>query len=194
MRSNTFPPAAWPFDKIERWPLPKFVPYARKAHSEQQVDQIAASMREWGWTNPIPVAEDGTIIAGHGRLLAAKKLGIADVPLGDGGLPQTSRRDRERAITPAPKPRQIEGVPRGRGTRGKRRTAWWGWEDSNRQPSGYQPQPASSESDAHKHGIEDGRRKDWHSAANRAVVSSSWSDCLSGILPRRLDAEAGLRW
>src|SRR6266566_2650994 len=43
-------------------------------------------------------------------------------------------------------------------------------------------------------GIQDARRKDWHSAANRAVVSSSWGDCLSGILPRRLDAEAGLRW
>ncbi len=43
-------------------------------------------------------------------------------------------------------------------------------------------------------GIEDGRRKDWHSAANQAVVSSSWGDCLSGILPRRLDAEAGLWW
>src|SRR6266487_6626091 len=44
----------------------------------------------------------------------------------------------------------------------------------------------------HKHGIEEGRRKDWHSAANRAVVSSSWGDYLSRILPRRLDAEAGL--
>ena len=60
-------------------------------------------------------------------------------------------------------------------------------------PGGLEP-PASSESGAHKHGIEDGRRKDWHSAANRAVVSSSCGDSFSGILPRRLDAEAGLRW
>jgi hypothetical protein len=45
-----------------------------------------------------------------------------------------------------------------------------------------------------KHGINDGHRMDWHSAANRALLSSSWGNCLSGILPRRLDAEAGLRW
>ena len=46
-----------------------------------QVDQIAASIREWGWTNPVLVAEDGTIIAGHGRVLAAHKLGITEVPV-----------------------------------------------------------------------------------------------------------------
>jgi len=46
------------------------------------------------------------------------------------------------------------------------------------------PGRQSSESGAHEHGIEDGRRKDWHFAANRAVVSSSWGSCLSGILPR----------
>ena len=43
--------------------------------------QIAASIREWGWTNPVLVGEDGTIIAGHGRVLAARKLGMADVPV-----------------------------------------------------------------------------------------------------------------
>src|SRR6266536_6695767 len=53
------------------------------------------------------------------------------------------------------------------------RTAWWGREDSNRQPDGYQPQRASSESGAHKHGIEDGRRKDWHSAANRTRAGTA---------------------
>jgi DNA modification methylase len=45
------------------------------------VDQIAASIQEWGWTNPVLVDEDGTIIAGHGRVLAARKLGIAHVPV-----------------------------------------------------------------------------------------------------------------
>jgi DNA modification methylase len=59
------------------------VPYARNArtHSDAQVAQIAASIREWGWTNPILVDEAGGIIAGHGRVMAARKLGIADVPV-----------------------------------------------------------------------------------------------------------------
>src|ERR1700716_1787452 len=73
----------WPADKMERWPIDRLVPYARNArtHSNQQVDQIAASIREWGWTNPILVAEDGTIIAGHGRVLGARKLRIKQVPV-----------------------------------------------------------------------------------------------------------------
>jgi ParB-like chromosome segregation protein Spo0J len=59
------------------------VPYARNArtHSEAQIDQIAASIREWGWTTPVLVNEDGTIIAGHGRVCAAKKLGLSEVPV-----------------------------------------------------------------------------------------------------------------
>ena len=51
-----------------------------RAHSETQVDQIAASIREFGWTNPILVDEDGGLIAGHGRLLAARKLGLTQIP------------------------------------------------------------------------------------------------------------------
>jgi DNA modification methylase len=74
---------SWPADKVERRAVDQLIPYAHNArtHDAQQVDQIAASIREWGWTNPILVAEDGTIIAGHGRVLAAKKLRIADVPV-----------------------------------------------------------------------------------------------------------------
>jgi DNA modification methylase len=74
---------AWPADRIERWPIGRLVPYARNArtHSEAQIGQIAASIREWGWTNPVLVAEDGTIIAGHGRVLAAQKLRIETVPV-----------------------------------------------------------------------------------------------------------------
>jgi DNA modification methylase len=73
----------WPADRVERRPIETLVPYARNArtHSEAQIAAIAASMREWGWTNPVLVAEDGTIIAGHGRVLAARQLGIADVPV-----------------------------------------------------------------------------------------------------------------
>jgi len=72
----------WPADKVERRAVEDLVPYARNArtHSDEQVDQIAASIREWGWTVPILVDEDGTIIAGHGRILAAQKLGIDEVP------------------------------------------------------------------------------------------------------------------
>ena len=70
-------------DEIERWPLTRLVPYARnsRTHSAEQVSQIAASMREWGWTNPILAREDGTLIAGHGRVLAAQQLGIPEAPV-----------------------------------------------------------------------------------------------------------------
>lgn len=58
------------------------IPYARNArtHSDAQVAQIAASIREFGWTNPILVDGESGIIAGHGRLLAARKLGLSEVP------------------------------------------------------------------------------------------------------------------
>jgi DNA modification methylase len=73
----------WPADKVERWSIDKLIPHARNArtHSPEQIDQIAASIREWGWTNPVLVSEDGTIIAGHGRVLGAKKLGLAEAPV-----------------------------------------------------------------------------------------------------------------
>src|SRR5215207_8696462 len=73
----------WPADKVERWPVPSLIPYARNArtHSDAQVAQIAASIREWGWTTPVLVDEAGGLIAGHGRVLVARKLGIAEVPV-----------------------------------------------------------------------------------------------------------------
>jgi DNA modification methylase len=73
----------WPADRTERWPLSRLVPFARNArtHSTSQIDQIAASMREWGWTNPVLVDEAGMIIAGHGRVEAARKLALSDVPV-----------------------------------------------------------------------------------------------------------------
>jgi len=72
-----------PADKTERWPLERLVPYARnsRTHSDQQVAQIAASIREWGWTTPVLVDPEGMIIAGHGRVMAARKLGMAEVPV-----------------------------------------------------------------------------------------------------------------
>lgn len=72
----------WPADKVERRAVASLIPYARnsRTHSAEQVSQIAASIREWGWTTPVLVDEEGCIIAGHGRVLAAQKLGIADIP------------------------------------------------------------------------------------------------------------------
>lgn len=73
----------WPAEKIERRAVSALVPYARNArtHSEAQIGQIAGSIREWGWTSPILVDEAGTVLAGHGRLLAAERLGIGEVPV-----------------------------------------------------------------------------------------------------------------
>ncbi|MGA8025941.1 MAG: ParB/Srx family N-terminal domain-containing protein [Bryobacteraceae bacterium] len=68
---------------IELWPLDKLVPYARnpRTHSDAQVAQIAASIVEFGFTNPILVDSKAGIIAGHGRLLAARKLKLSEVPI-----------------------------------------------------------------------------------------------------------------
>src|SRR3954469_22554956 len=73
----------WPADKVERWSLDRLIPYARNArtHSDTQVAQIAGSIKEWGWTVPVLVGEDGVIIAGHGRVLAARMLGVHDIPV-----------------------------------------------------------------------------------------------------------------
>ena len=67
-------------ERIELWPTESLRPYERnpRTHSEVQVDQIAASMVEFSWTNPVLVDEQGGILAGHGRLLAAHKLGLAE--------------------------------------------------------------------------------------------------------------------
>jgi len=74
---------SWLADKIEQWPTDKLVPYARNArtHSDAQVAQIAASIAEFGFTNPILAGSDGVIVAGHGRLAAAQKLRISTVPV-----------------------------------------------------------------------------------------------------------------
>ncbi|MBN9462200.1 MAG: site-specific DNA-methyltransferase [Burkholderiales bacterium] len=75
--------ASWFVDKIEQWPTAKLLPYARNArtHSDDQVAQIAASIAEFGFTNPILAGSDGVIVAGHGRLAAAQKLGLEVVPV-----------------------------------------------------------------------------------------------------------------
>jgi DNA modification methylase len=74
---------AWLADKLEHWPIERLLPYIRNArtHSETQIAQIAASIAEFGFTAPILAGSDGVIVAGHGRLAAARKLGLATVPV-----------------------------------------------------------------------------------------------------------------
>jgi ParB-like chromosome segregation protein Spo0J len=98
MRANTSPPSRrarararveagnqrpWPADKVERWAIERLIPYAKNArtHTDAQVAAIAASIKEWGWTSPALVGEDGGLIAGHARVLAARQLGIAEIPV-----------------------------------------------------------------------------------------------------------------
>jgi len=70
-------------EKVEHWPLDRLVPHARNArtHSEDQIAQIAGSIAEFGFVNPVLVGDDGVIVAGHGRVLAARKLGLAEAPV-----------------------------------------------------------------------------------------------------------------
>ncbi len=69
--------------RIELWPVDKLVPYAKNArtHSEAQIAQLAASIVEFGFLNPILVDTSAGILAGHGRLAAAKQLGLTKVPV-----------------------------------------------------------------------------------------------------------------
>jgi ParB-like chromosome segregation protein Spo0J len=69
--------------KIQEIEIEKLIPYARnsRTHSDEQVAQIAASIKEFGWTNPILVDGEAGIIAGHGRLAAARKLGLKKIPV-----------------------------------------------------------------------------------------------------------------
>jgi DNA modification methylase len=73
----------WPANHVERRPIATLVPYARNArtHSDAQVAQLAASIREWGWTMPVLIDEEDGLIAGHGRVLAARLLGLEEVPV-----------------------------------------------------------------------------------------------------------------
>lgn len=80
LKTSTWPSLA---RRLELWPLDRLRPYDRnpRTHSDEQIDQIAASIREFGFNNPILVDTEAGIIAGHGRLLAAQKLGLDEVPV-----------------------------------------------------------------------------------------------------------------
>src|ERR1035438_8660138 len=68
---------------VQIWPIDKLIPYARNArtHTDEQVAQVAASIIEFGWTNPILVGADCVVIAGHARLAAARRLRMDEVPV-----------------------------------------------------------------------------------------------------------------
>lgn len=72
----------WAAKEIVQRSVAELIPYDRnpKDHPEEQILQIANSIRQWGWTMPILIDEAGTVIAGHGRLYAAQSMGIEDVP------------------------------------------------------------------------------------------------------------------
>lgn len=74
---------SWPAERIERWPLDRIreSPRNPRTHSAEQIDALAASMREFGWTIPVLIDEAGELIAGHGRVQAARHLGWTDAPV-----------------------------------------------------------------------------------------------------------------
>ena len=69
--------------QVEQWPVDRLIPFARnsRTHSDEQVAQVAASIAEFGFVNPILVGPNGVIIAGHARLLAARKLKLTEAPV-----------------------------------------------------------------------------------------------------------------
>src|ERR1043166_10141141 len=69
--------------RMEFWSVDRLIPSPRNArtHSDAQIAEIAGSIRAFGFTNPILVGEEGDVIAGHGRLAAARQLGLAEVPV-----------------------------------------------------------------------------------------------------------------
>ena len=77
------PTRPWPADRIEHWPIKRLIAYANnpRLHSEADLDNIAASIGKWGWTNPVLVDEQGVLIVGHGRVSAAPRLGLKSIPV-----------------------------------------------------------------------------------------------------------------
>ena len=69
--------------QIELWPIERLRPYARNArlHSDNQIAVLAANMVKFGWTMPCLISDDGELIAGHGRILAATQLGLSKIPV-----------------------------------------------------------------------------------------------------------------
>ena len=73
----------WPADQVERWSIERLKTHASnpRLHSEADLDKLAASIRKWGWTNPVLVDEQGVLIAGHGRVNVAARLALKSIPV-----------------------------------------------------------------------------------------------------------------
>src|SRR3954449_607903 len=73
----------WPAERIEFWSIERLIPYAKNArlHTEADINSLVDSLRRWGWTNAVLVDEHGMLIAGHGRVRAAAKLGLTSIPV-----------------------------------------------------------------------------------------------------------------
>jgi len=74
---------SWPAERVEFWSIGRLRPYSAnpRLHSETDLEKIAASILKWGWTNPVLVDEQGVLIAGHGRVAAAGRLGLKSIPV-----------------------------------------------------------------------------------------------------------------
>src|SRR5689334_23210838 len=74
---------SWPAERVEFWSIGWLRPYSAnpRLHSETDLEKIAASILKWGWTNPVLVDEQGVLIAGHGRVAAAGRLGLKSIPV-----------------------------------------------------------------------------------------------------------------
>ncbi len=82
-------------EKIEVIGIEKLIPYAKnsRTHSDEQVAQIAASIKEFGFNNPVLIDKEDVIIAGHGRVMAARKCGLIEIPcIRLGHLTETQRK------------------------------------------------------------------------------------------------------
>ena len=77
------PARSWPAERVEFWSIERLIPYSAnpRLHSETDLEKIAASILKWGWTNPVLVDEQGVLIAGHGRVAAAARLGLKSIPV-----------------------------------------------------------------------------------------------------------------
>jgi len=77
------PSRPWPADRVERWPIERLIPYANnpRAHSNDDVDKVPASICQWGWTMPVLVDEEGRVIAGDLRVCAGKRLRLDSIPV-----------------------------------------------------------------------------------------------------------------
>jgi hypothetical protein len=94
---NSDTPPRWPADRVVRLKVADLVPYARNArmHTNAQVDQIAGAIKRFGFTNPVIVDERGEIVAGHGRVMAARRLALDEVPgivIADGEWTEADRK------------------------------------------------------------------------------------------------------